>query len=57
MHIIKAYDLNFLPAVFLSPSHRELLVPLKSGSHVSLNEPLLLVNNIKGKIITQEPSV
>lgn len=52
MHIIKAYDLNFLPTLILSPSHRELLASLESGSHVSLNELLILVNNIKGEIIT-----
>ena len=57
MCIIKTYNLNFLPAVFLCPSCKELLVSLEPGSHLSLNEPLILVNNIKGKLITQEPSV
>lgn len=56
MHILKAYDLSFLPAVFLSPSHSELLVSPESVNHVSLSESLL-VNNIKGKIMTREPSV
>lgn len=55
MCIIKAYDLSFLPTVFLS-FYRELLVSPESVSHVLLNESLL-VNNIKGKIITGEPSV
>ena len=57
MCIIKTYNLNFLPTVFLCPSCKELLVSLEPGSHLSLNEPLILVNNIKGKLITQEPSV
>lgn len=56
MCIIKAYDLILFPAVFLSPSHRELLVSPESVSHVLFKESLL-VNNIKGKIITPEPSV
>lgn len=56
MCIIKAYDLSFLPTIFLSPTHGARLVSPGSVRHVLLNE-LLLVNNIEGKIITRGPSV
>ena len=56
MCIIKAYDLSVLSTVFLSPSQMEPLVSPESVNHVLLNTSLL-VNNIRGKIITWEPSV
>ena len=51
MCIIKAYDLSVLSTVFLSPSQMEPLVSPESVNHVLLNTSLL-VNNIRGKIIT-----